>query len=379
MNLIVKMAMVFYTILLFACYNSITASPVQNSDISKGSFFISDSVNVQGIWDFCDWPVPERLSKITPKFIVKVRGNERTFIVSSNDKIRSMIKELMEEGLIKDRALFLIHGYMSTFPWDKTMSKMADALLQAEDSTVFIVAWEKGAININFAQAASNTQTVAAAMAFAVKSLKESKSIYSYCIGHSLGAHTCGQAGQIIKFDRITGLDPAGPGFQNCPQHIGLSNTSADCVDVIHTTSYSGTFGFGILKPLGHVDFYPNCGQVQPGCYSWDYGCSHVRVVDYYMESITAFASDKPDCPASQGPCNENFLRSCKPCGWGGCQKFQKDCKNEPQITQAIGYGSVCHNKEKPTCKTPSSPQDYFGIWFVPMTTKGFDQFCEKF
>lgn len=35
-------------------------------------------------------------------------------------------------------------------------------------------------------------------------------------VGHSLGAHLMGQAGRKSKvFTRITGLDPAGPSFEN--------------------------------------------------------------------------------------------------------------------------------------------------------------------
>jgi hypothetical protein len=36
-------------------------------------------------------------------------------------------------------------------------------------------------------------------------------------------------------------------------------------VDVIHTDGSSSIAGgFGHLDPLGHVDFYPNGGSVQP-------------------------------------------------------------------------------------------------------------------
>lgn len=41
-------------------------------------------------------------------------------------------------------------------------------------------------------------------------------------IGHSLGAHACGFAGKKYKFARITGLDPAGPGFKGQPKEKRL-------------------------------------------------------------------------------------------------------------------------------------------------------------
>ncbi len=69
--------------------------------------------------------------------------------------------------------------------------------------------------------------------------------------------------------NRVTGLDPAGPGFYVpnefyptvvVPEH--LSADSARFVDVIHTNG--GAFGGSVST--GTVDFWPNGGQFQPGC-----------------------------------------------------------------------------------------------------------------
>jgi len=61
-----------------------------------------------------------------------------------------------------------------------------------------------------------------------------------HLIGHSLGAHTAGYAGERIEgLGRITGLDPAEPYFQGMPSHSRLDPSDAQLVDVIHTDGSS--------------------------------------------------------------------------------------------------------------------------------------------
>lgn len=89
-----------------------------------------------------------------------------------------------------------------------------------------------------------------------------------HVLGHSLGAHVAGYTGNYLsgKLGRITGLDPAGPAFETPylkDADERLDFTDANFVDVIHTCAGS----LGILKPIGHADFYPNGGTFrQPGC-----------------------------------------------------------------------------------------------------------------
>jgi hypothetical protein len=62
-------------------------------------------------------------------------------------------------------------------------------------------------------------------------------------------------------------LDPAGPLFENEPPITRIDPSDASYVQCIHTNGIPLVeFGFGTLEAWGHVDFYPNGGQLQPGC-----------------------------------------------------------------------------------------------------------------
>lgn len=65
----------------------------------------------------------------------------------------------------------------------------------------------------------------------------------------------------------VSGLDPAGPLFEDHDWTVGINPSSADLVDIIHTNGESLTqLDLGTMRVLGHVDFYPNGGGRQPSC-----------------------------------------------------------------------------------------------------------------
>ncbi|XP_070504218.1 lipase member H-A-like [Chironomus tepperi] len=92
-----------------------------------------------------------------------------------------------------------------------------------------------------------------------------------HCVGHSFGSHIMGIMARELyklsmgkyKIKRISGLDPAHYGFFPFPSHENpLSSNDAEFVDAIHTdVNFIGT-----NYRVGHVDFYPNNGNLQPGC-----------------------------------------------------------------------------------------------------------------
>ena len=70
-----------------------------------------------------------------------------------------------------------------------------------------------------------------------------------------------------LTLGRITGLDPAEPHFAKNHRPVRLDRSAAKYVDVVHTDASAFIRGgFGIIEPIGHVDFFPNGGTAQPGC-----------------------------------------------------------------------------------------------------------------
>ncbi|KAG1667488.1 Inactive pancreatic lipase-related protein 1 [Nymphon striatum] len=169
---------------------------------------------------------------------------------------------------------FIIHGYGSKGD-NEWILNMTKELLVYADYNVIVVNWGKGARS-PYSQATANTRVVGAWLAEFIKFL-EVRTLHNgvgvkeencHLIGHSLGAHASGYCGERLKsLGRISGLDPAYPMFEGMDKRVTLDSTDANFVDVIHTDGHmTSVTGFGVNPPLGHMDFYPNGGQSQPGC-----------------------------------------------------------------------------------------------------------------
>lgn len=127
-----------------------------------------------------------------------------------------------------------------------------------ESANVILVGWGNGAAAPNYFDAASNTRGTGRATGLLVNSIRKVTNTKQriHCIGHSLGAHTCGYASNsaLIRFDRISGMDPAGPNFEKTDPAVRLDPEDADFVDAIHTNYGELLSGsFGILRPVGYV------------------------------------------------------------------------------------------------------------------------------
>ncbi|CAG5099570.1 Similar to Liph: Lipase member H (Rattus norvegicus), partial [Cotesia congregata] len=109
-----------------------------------------------------------------------------------------------------------------------------------------------------------------------------------HLIGHSMGAQMAGFVGKYSKYTlpRITGLDPAGPGFYfTTAEHI--NDKSAKFVDILHTDG-------GFYGALENTDL-----------------CNHWRSWRIYAESIKdPYAFPAVKCPSyrdySEGNCKNN-------------------------------------------------------------------------
>ncbi|XP_033738724.1 inactive pancreatic lipase-related protein 1-like isoform X2 [Pecten maximus] len=211
--------------------------------------------------------LPETSEHIQPKFMLFTRHNP-THAHLLDPYHSSTVTNGHFDG-DRDTKL-IIHGFQDNghSTW---MHDMTKAFLDAEHVNVIVVDWSLGADNINYIQAAANTRVVGATIAKLLEMLHHATRLpYSkvHLIGHSLGSHIAGYAGRRVHgIGRITGLDPAGPLFENFDAEVRLDPTDATFVDVIHTDSDSLLeLGFGLEKALGHADFYPNGGEKQPGC-----------------------------------------------------------------------------------------------------------------
>ncbi|XP_053548960.1 inactive pancreatic lipase-related protein 1-like [Bombina bombina] len=205
------------------------------------------------------------------------------------------------------KSRFIIHGFYDTGEqnWLKNMCKQ---MFEVEDVNCFCVDWRRGSRTL-YTRAANNIRVVGAELAYFLDTLQNNFG-YSlsnvHLIGHSLGAHTAGEAGKRKPgIARITGLDPAGPYFQGTPIEVRIDPSDAAFVDIIHTdvAPLIPFLGFGMKQTVGHVDFYPNGGKDMSGCDKSIFSriialdgimegimdvvlCNHLKSYKYYTDSI---------------------------------------------------------------------------------------------
>ncbi|XP_061681091.1 lipoprotein lipase [Syngnathoides biaculeatus] len=166
----------------------------------------------------------------------------------------------------------IIHGWTVTGMFESWVPKLVSALYErVPDANVIVVDWLTRA-NRHYPTSAAYTKLVGRDVAKFITWIQKELQLpwdRIHLLGYSLGAHVAGIAGDLTdhKISRITGLDPAGPTFEDADEQNALSRDDAQFVDVLHTnTRGSPGRSIGIQKPVGHIDIYPNGGTFQPGC-----------------------------------------------------------------------------------------------------------------
>ena len=89
----------------------------------------------------------------------------------------------------------------------------------------------------------------------------------------------------MIHCSRITGLDPAGPLFEQTTSAVRIDRSDCSFVDIIHTNGGNEDAGFlGMNAAVGHSDFFPNGGHQQPKCNN-NFVCSHGEAPWIWVDS----------------------------------------------------------------------------------------------
>jgi pimeloyl-ACP methyl ester carboxylesterase len=236
------------------------------------------------------------------------------------------------------KTVLIIHGYFEN-GYTSWIHGLGDELLRKDSHmNVIVMHWGGGSSNIIYYRSVANGRVAGAIAALLLQKLADLGGDLSsfHVVGFSLGAHVAGHVGSRLRgIGRITGLDPARPGFERAAPEARLDPTDANLVDVIHTDA-ANDVGVGVFQPLGTVDFYPNGGINQPGCpvtvmdrvsavvSSFDFtgdsvrfavGCSHSRATRLFASSINNCSFTSTRCSST----SQVQGGACSPCGEGGC------------------------------------------------------------
>lgn len=204
--------------------------------------------------------------------------------------VKICLQRVKEHLELKGKLIWLVHGFrgsewkMKNEHWHEVKNIL---LNKYPTSVVGFVIWEEAASisaglsisdlkkTLGYYYSAVSIRPVANILAYVHFEIHSRLGEHSdlgdntYCIGHSLGAHLCSFYAKrisqltVFKFQvqKILGLDPAGPLFEEHEYTHRLHRSNANFVEVWHTNTHN----YGIKKPIGHVDIYINGGYLQPG------------------------------------------------------------------------------------------------------------------
>ncbi|XP_054772596.2 pancreatic triacylglycerol lipase-like [Lytechinus pictus] len=299
----------------------------------------------------CHYRHPESPAKIGTTFKLFTRSTTSD-VGESIERSSSTISTSTFDA--RRRTKILIHGWkgsMKGYRW----IHMKNALLLREDVNVIMVDWSLGARR-RYPTSRANSRVVGRMVAKLIEALiVHGGALYAdiHIIGHSLGAHIGGYAGATTskRIGRISGLDPAGPGFggKRVRNFCRLDKSDARFVDVIHTDGeLIAMGGLGLMDELGHQDFYPNGGTDMPNCY-FSILCDHMKAIDYYTESI----SNKTSCrfrPTTCAPKWDDYKND----------RRTRDCSDSDMDCPDMGY--------------TASPDDVEGVFYLK--TNKYSPFC---
>ncbi|XP_015373142.1 PREDICTED: pancreatic lipase-related protein 2-like isoform X2 [Diuraphis noxia] len=184
----------------------------------------------------------------------------------------------------------LVHDWLGSFFQKECFcTHIAKAYFKVGLYNVICVDWMQFSFDILYESAKINSKYIGYDIANVLKILTNNMSVGSeniHLIGHGLGAHIVGYTGKKLsgKISRIT--DPVRPQYENIGPEYMIDKSDANFVDIIHTNGNS----LGLIKPLGHIDFYPNGGVAQLKCKKVDTAsggaCSHAKAFEYFAHSI---------------------------------------------------------------------------------------------
>ncbi|XP_031341246.1 phospholipase A1-like [Photinus pyralis] len=246
----------------------------------------------------------------------------------------------IDTSILKGRKTILTsHGFLCSHN-NNLMPELKDAYLKRYDANVIAIDWSAYSKDY-YANVYCNLPRIAQTVAqFLCKADYEHNIEIRdlHMVGHSMGGQLAGLIGQETKaqcskiLGRISALDPAGPLYTLRGADSRLDASDAKLVMVIHTNM--GILGY--VGNCGTVDFYPDFGAIQSGCSIFDSpssnplnallypaACSHLRAVDYMIESLSSNRFNAKSCLMCTG-CIANPMGGSKAV-MGEDVTFEKD------------------------------------------------------